>query len=110
MIYKKFKKEEEKQKKNIYNQKSKDNIMKIKHKKYKEIFNLLDLNQDGFISNTNVQLTNVDENICFFFERFLDFSRKFFISKSIELHIKFIIKFYSIIHKKIFFRYIFNFI
>ena len=63
MIYKKFKKEEEKQKKNIYNQKSKDNIMKIKHKKYKEIFNLLDLNQDGFISNNNIQLTNVDENI-----------------------------------------------
>ena len=37
--------------------------MKIKHKKYREIFNLLDLNQDGFISNNNIQLSNVDENI-----------------------------------------------
>ena len=59
----KIKKEEENEKKNIYNQKSKDIIMKIKHKKYKEIFNLLDLNQEGFISNNNIQLTNIDETI-----------------------------------------------
>ena len=56
-------KEEEKGKKNLYNQKSKDIIMKIKHKKYKEIFNLLDSNQVGFISSANIQLTKIDENI-----------------------------------------------
>ena len=58
-----IKNEEEKEKKNIYNQKSKEIIMKMKHKKYKEIFNLLDSNQDGFISSSNIQLKKIDDNI-----------------------------------------------
>ena len=37
--------------------------MKMKHKKYKEIFNLLDSNQDGFISSSNIQLKKIDDNI-----------------------------------------------
>ena len=59
----KIKKEEEKEKKIMFNHKSKDIIMKMKHKKYKEIFNLLDSNQDGYISNSNIQLTKIDENV-----------------------------------------------
>ena len=37
--------------------------MKMKHKKYKEIFNLLDSNQNGFISSSNIQLEKIDGNI-----------------------------------------------
>ena len=58
-----MKKEEEKEKKNIYNQKSKDIIMKMKHKKYRELFNKLDSNQDGFISSSQIHLTKIDENV-----------------------------------------------
>ena len=57
------KKEEENEKKILYNQKSKDIIIKMKIKKYKELFSLLDSDQDGFISSTKIQLTKVDENV-----------------------------------------------
>ena len=57
----KIKKEEDKEKKILYNQKSKDIIMKMKIQKYKEIFNLLDSNKDGFISSDEIQLTKIDE-------------------------------------------------
>ena len=59
----KKKNEEDKEKKNLYNQKSKDIIIKMKIQKYKEIFNLLDSNKDGFISNSEIQLTKIDERI-----------------------------------------------
>ena len=58
-----LKTEEEKERKNVYNQKSKDIIMKMKYKKYRELFNLLDSNQDGFISSTKIRLTKIDENV-----------------------------------------------
>ena len=58
-----LKTEEEKERKNVYNQKSKDIIMKMKYKKYRELFNLLDSNQDGFISSTKIKLTKIDENV-----------------------------------------------
>ena len=54
--------EDEKEKKNIYNQKSKDIIMKMKHKKYRELFNQLDSNKDGFISSSQIYLTKLDDN------------------------------------------------
>ena len=57
------KKEEENEKKNLYNQKSKDIIIKMKYKKYKELFSLLDSDQDGLISYNKIQLTKVDENV-----------------------------------------------
>ena len=57
------KKEEELEKKNLYNQKSKDIIIKMKIKKYKELFTLLDSDQDGVISADKIQLTKVEENI-----------------------------------------------
>ena len=57
------KKEEENEKKNLYNQKSKDIIIKMKYKKYKELFALLDSDQDGLISYNKIQLTKVDENV-----------------------------------------------
>ena len=57
------KKEEEIEKKNLYNQKSKDIIIKMKIKKYKELFTLLDSDQDGVISADKIQLTKVEENI-----------------------------------------------
>ena len=59
----KIKNEEDKEKKNLYNQKSKDIIIKMKIQKYKEIFNLLDSNKDGFISNSEIQLSKIDERI-----------------------------------------------
>ena len=59
----KKKNEEDKEKKNLYNQKSKDIIIKMKIQKYKEIFNLLDSNKDGFISNSEIQLTKIDERV-----------------------------------------------
>ena len=59
----KKKNEDNKEKKNLYNQKSKDLIMKMKIQKYKEIFNLLDSNKDGFISNSEIQLTKIDERL-----------------------------------------------
>ena len=37
--------------------------MKMKYKKYRELFNLLDSNQDGFISSTKIRLTKIDENV-----------------------------------------------
>ncbi len=58
-----IKTEEDKERKNVYNQKSKDIIMKMKYKKYRELFNLLDSNQDGFISSTKIKLTKIDENV-----------------------------------------------
>ena len=51
------------EKNNIYNKKNKDNIMKIKLQKYKELFSLLDSNNDGFISNTEIKLTKVDKGV-----------------------------------------------
>ena len=57
------KKEEEKEKKNLFNQKSKDIIIKMKLKKYKELFTLLDSDQDGLISSNKIQLTKVNENV-----------------------------------------------
>ena len=51
------------EKKNIYNQKSENIIIKLKYKKYKELFDLLDSNNDGFISSSKILLTKVDENI-----------------------------------------------
>ena len=57
------KKEEENEKKNLYNQKSRDIIIKMKIKKYKELFALLDSDQDGLISYNKIQLTKVDENV-----------------------------------------------
>ena len=36
--------------------------MKMEQKKYREIFNLLDENQDGFISSSNIQLNKINEN------------------------------------------------
>ena len=57
------KKEEETEKKNLYNQKSKDIIIKMKFKKYKELFTLLDSDQDGLISYNKIQLTKIDENV-----------------------------------------------
>ena len=57
------KKEDELEKKNLYNQKSKDIIIKMKIKKYKELFALLDSDQDGLISEDKIQLTKVEENI-----------------------------------------------
>ena len=57
------KKEDELEKKNLYNQKSKDIIIKMKIKKYKELFALLDSDQDGVISEDKIQLTKVEENI-----------------------------------------------
>jgi len=59
----KIKNEEDKEKKNLYNQKTKDIIIKMKIQKYKEIFNLLDSNKDGFISNSEIQLSKIDERI-----------------------------------------------
>ena len=58
-----IKEEEDKERRNVYNQKSKDIIMKMKYKKYRELFNLLDSNQDGFISSTKIKLTKIDENV-----------------------------------------------
>ena len=57
------KKEEEKEKKNLFNQKSKDIIIKMKLKKYKELFTLLDSDQDGLVSSNKIQLTKVNENV-----------------------------------------------
>ena len=57
------KKEEENEKKNLFNQKSKDIIIKMKLKKYKELFTLLDYDQDGLISSNKIQLTKVNENV-----------------------------------------------
>ena len=57
------KKEEEIEKKNLYNQKSKDIIIKMKMKKYKELFELLDSDKDGLISSSKIQLTKVDKNV-----------------------------------------------
>ena len=57
------KKEEENEKKNLFNQKSKDIIIKMKLKKYKELFTLLDSDQDGLISYNKIQLTKVNENV-----------------------------------------------
>ena len=51
------------EKKNIYNQKSENIIINLKYKKYKELFNLLDSNNDGFISSSKILLTKVDENV-----------------------------------------------
>ena len=48
---------------NIYSQKSKDIIMKTKQNKYKELFDLLDSNGDGFISSSQIQLTKIDQNV-----------------------------------------------
>ena len=60
---KRMKKEEENEKKNIYNKKSKNIIMQMKIKKYRELFNQLDSDQDGFISSSNIHLTKIDQNI-----------------------------------------------
>ena len=57
------KKEDELEKKNLYNQKSKDIIIRMKMKKYNELFNLLDSDKDGFISADKIQLTKVEENV-----------------------------------------------
>ena len=35
----------------------------MKYKKYKELFSLLDSDQDGLISYNKIQLTKVDENV-----------------------------------------------
>ena len=59
----KLKEEEEQEKKNIYNQKSKDIIIKMKFKKYKELFSKLDSDQDGLISSSKIQLTKVEKNV-----------------------------------------------
>ena len=57
------KKEDEEEKKILYNQKSKDIIIKMKIKKYKELFSLLDSDNDGLISSDKIQLTKVEENV-----------------------------------------------
>ena len=57
------KKQYEEDRNNIYNQKSKDIILKTKQKKYKELFDLLDSNQDGFISSSQIHLTKIDPNV-----------------------------------------------
>ena len=57
------KKEDEEEKKILYNQKSKDIIIKMKIKKYKELFSLLDSDNDGLISAEKIQLTKVEENV-----------------------------------------------
>ena len=59
----KLKKKEELEKKNLYNQKSKDIIIKMKFKKYQELFSLLDSDQDGLISSSKIQLTKIEENV-----------------------------------------------
>ena len=58
-----IKNEEEKEKKIIYNQKSKAIINKMKIQKYRELFNLLDSNKDGFISSSEIELTKIEENV-----------------------------------------------
>ena len=55
--------EEEKEKNSLYGKKNKDIIMKKKIQKYKELFNLMDSNNDGFISNTEIKLTKIDKGI-----------------------------------------------
>ena len=37
--------------------------MKTKQNKYKELFDLLDSNGDGFISSSQIQLTKIDQNV-----------------------------------------------
>ena len=58
-----IKNEEDIQQKNIYNINNQNIIMKLKYKKYKELFDLLDSNKDGFISSSKIQLTKIDQNI-----------------------------------------------
>ena len=53
-----IKNEDENEKKNI----NKDNIIKMKIKKYRELFNLLDSNKDGLISSSEIELTKIEEN------------------------------------------------
>ena len=57
-----IKTEGEKEKKN-FNQKSSDNGMTSKYKKYRELFDLLDSRKNGYISNTQIKLSKIDENI-----------------------------------------------
>ena len=55
--------EVDKEKNSLYSLKCKDIIMKKKIQKYKELFNLMDSNNDGFISNTEIKLTKIDKGI-----------------------------------------------
>ena len=59
----KIKNEENKENNNLYGKKNKDNIMKIKTQKYKELFNLMDSNKDGFISSSEIKLTKIDKGL-----------------------------------------------
>ena len=56
-------KEDEIEKKNLFNKKSKDIIMQMKFKKYRELFNQLDSDHDGFISSSKIHLTKIDQNV-----------------------------------------------
>ena len=59
----KLQKEDEIEKKNLFNKKSKDIIMQMKFKKYRELFNQLDSDHDGFISSSKIHLTKIDQNV-----------------------------------------------
>ena len=50
-------------KKNIYLKKSMEIIMKTKMEKIKQIFNLLDSDNDGFISSDKIKLSNLNQKI-----------------------------------------------
>ena len=59
----KFNKEiEEKRKKNL-DMKANDIMKKIKEYKFKEIFDLLDLNKEGFLSYANISFINIEPHI-----------------------------------------------
>lgn len=51
------------QKKKIYLETSMKGVMRIKLQKYKEIFNLLDSDKDGFISYKNIKLSELNSDV-----------------------------------------------
>ena len=57
----KIEQQNNKEKKEIFNEKSKEIIMKMKIAKYKQLFDLLDSDNDGLISYNNIKLTKIDE-------------------------------------------------
>ena len=56
-------KNDKEEKINLFNQKSKDIILKVKNKKYKELFDLLDWNQEGLISYSKIQFAKINPNV-----------------------------------------------
>lgn len=59
----KYNKEMEQERKKNLDMKSNDIIKKIKEYKFKEIFNLLDLNKEGYLSYANISFINIEPKI-----------------------------------------------